>query len=297
MISLLANKRMRLEAARVCARGAKRAGERGFTLLEVLISIALLAFISIFIYQATTESFKVREILSTEGEFFNSVRMAVSVINRDVSVAYSPTMLLAPSPAPQQGQNPGAGGFQNSDAYGGAPDQEQQMLQTGEYARTSQFWGPAVSKIGIRPSRFMGTETKMSFLAASHIRLYKAKHESDFVRVEYDIKPEKQTGNGPTLNVLVKTFSPNAFTLDDAKDTLISKVELLEGIERLKFRYYMKDKDTWLNNWDSENSEQYHRFPDMVELTIDVKGPGKLHFNGIYKLKPEMPINGIPAIF
>lgn len=273
---------------------ADRKSERGFTLLEVLISIALLAFISIFIYQATTESFKIREILSTEGEFYNSVRMAVSVLNRDLSVAYSPTLLLAPTPPAQNGQVPGS--FQDPNAYN-APDADQQMLQTGEYARTSQFWGPAVHKNGIRPSRFMGTETKISFLAASHMRLYKAKHESDFVRVEYDLKPAKSTGNGPTLGVLVKTFSPNAFTLDDAKDTLISKIELLEGIERMKFRYYYREKDTWLNSWDSENSEQYHRFPDMVELVIDVKGPGKLHFNGIYKLKPEMAINGIPAAF
>src|SRR5687768_12421427 len=64
--------------------------ESGFTIIELLISIALLVIISFSIYQATTETYKLRDVLQDEGEFYNGVRMAMTIMNRDVVLLYSP---------------------------------------------------------------------------------------------------------------------------------------------------------------------------------------------------------------
>ena len=71
----------------------------GFTLIEVLIAIVILAFISLGLYNAITETYRVRETLSTEGDFHNGIRLSMNILQRDLTLLYSPIGLL-PSPAP-----------------------------------------------------------------------------------------------------------------------------------------------------------------------------------------------------
>src|SRR3954467_2214180 len=87
---------------------SKRRAPAGFTLLEVLIVMAILAFISLGIYRATTETFRLRDSIAAEGDFYNNIRLAMTLLNRDVATMYSPTILLnTPSPSASPGA-PGA---------------------------------------------------------------------------------------------------------------------------------------------------------------------------------------------
>ena len=56
----------------------KGLSQKGFTLLEVLISIVIMAFISLGIYQATTESYKLREELVSDSDFYNEIRLTMA---------------------------------------------------------------------------------------------------------------------------------------------------------------------------------------------------------------------------
>src|SRR4051812_5370193 len=87
----------------------KTAGTEGFTLIEVLIAMFILGCISLGIYQAMTGTFKLRDSLMAEGEFYNNIRMAMSLMDRDVSVMYSPTIMLD-TPNPSASPSPGAPG-------------------------------------------------------------------------------------------------------------------------------------------------------------------------------------------
>src|ERR1700746_219262 len=81
------------------SRNKLKTDETGFTLIEVLIAIVILAFISLGLYNAITETYRVRETLSTEGDFYNGIRLSMNVLQRDVTLIYSPINLL-PSPSP-----------------------------------------------------------------------------------------------------------------------------------------------------------------------------------------------------
>jgi len=83
----------------------------GFTLLEVLIAMSVLVFISYAIYQATVETYKLRDSLSTEGNFYNGIRMSTSILQRDISMIYSPLISMPDKPATPnpQGQPPPRG--------------------------------------------------------------------------------------------------------------------------------------------------------------------------------------------
>lgn len=253
----------------------------GFTLLEVLISMAILVFIAMAIYQATTETYKLRESLSTEGNFYNSLRLCSNIIERDIHMIYSPWMTRPPQGVDQQkNHNP-------------------PPLDSSDLSVSYQFWSQTTDPNGVRPSRFIGSETKMSFISVSHARIYVDSHESDFVKITYDLKKDEDETQAPEGSVLIRLESTNAFARDDIKDTFLHSYELVHGIKKLSYSYYQRDGNTWkqFKSWDSDKPETKNLVPDVIEAKMEVLGPRQQSFDGIYKFKPEIPLDDVDAIF
>jgi prepilin-type N-terminal cleavage/methylation domain-containing protein len=263
-------------------------GEAGFTLVEVMISLVILCFISLGIYQMTVETFRLRDVLMVEGEFYNTIRMSMDIVQRDISSIYSP---ILSRPTPQGSPSPSPNG-------GGAPDQETADYLAGDAGRTTQFWQGATEKSGLRPSHFVGTDTKMSFVSLSHVRIYRDSPESDFAKISYEITTDPENKELPDTQMLVKTESPDAFDDDDRRDKRFAhRYQLLHGIKKFKYRYWRKDKDRWETSWDSDKEDMKDKFPDIIEVTFEVVGAQRLSFDGIYKLRPEVPLRGLDPSF
>ncbi|MBI4924476.1 MAG: prepilin-type N-terminal cleavage/methylation domain-containing protein [Bdellovibrio sp.] len=264
----------------------------GFTLMEVMISIFLLVVISIAVSQTVTNTYKIREIIMNEGDFYNSIRLSVGILDRDISMLYSPTILLKSNKtAPTQHANhptpPSTNPQINSnDQY------EMEEVLASDLGLMSQFWTPAVHKSGLRPSRFIGAEQKLSFVSVSHIRIYKDSLESEFAKITYELKQDKEIEGAM---VLVKGESTNVFEDDETKDKSWNYYPLLHGITKFKLRYFQKDKSEWLNSWDNEKEEFKEIYPDRIEVQLEVKGPTRLQFEGVYHFKPEIPLRGLDA--
>jgi hypothetical protein len=253
-------------------------------------------FISFGIYQATTETFKLRDVLSTEGNFYTEIRLSMSILDRDLSQAFNPITLIPPKGNPQDEAT--------------EKTKLQQLLNGTDFNQTTTFWEPAAHSSGIRPSRFIGTENKISFVALSHIRMYKSVPESEVAKITYELKPDDGTGIGADilreqkdqgLMMLVKTEATNAFDPDEHHDRDFSQsYALLHGIKKLRFRYLSrKDKDRWDSApaWDSDKEDTKNRFPDIVEVSFEVLGPSHLSFDGVYKFRPEVSPSGLDATF
>ncbi len=259
--------------------------ERGFTLIEVLISLALLVVISMAIYQATTQTYRLRDSLIHEGDFYNGIRLAMGVIERDVTLLYSP-VLMVPTPT-------------------GTPtpvDAQDMAALMGDLGRQTKFWGPAIDKTGIRPSRFVGESEKMSFISASHVRVYKGTAETEFLKVTYQLEPDALTTfdrNDPVAGarMLVRTSSTRSFSDDDDRDEARKTHAILYGVLKLSFRYYRKTKDQWVNRWDSDSQDFKNEYPDIIEATLEAAGPTRLRLQGVYLFKPEVPLRGVQIKF
>ena len=251
--------------------------DSGFTLIEVLISLFLLILISLAIFQATTQTYRIRETLVNEGDFHNGVRLSMGILERDISQLFSPITLLPPKTGPAAPVNP-------ADA---------EALATGDLSRTTQFWTGAIDKSGLRPSRFVGSDNKLSFVTNSHIRVYKDAPESEFEKVVYEMRPEKSEIQSPEGKVLTKIADTNVFDDESRKDTWTHTYPLLHGVKKLKFRYYRKDKKSWETSWDSDKDDLKNKYPDMIEVSIEVVGPSRMFFEGTFIFRPEVPFNGL----
>lgn len=252
----------------------------GFTLIEVLIAIFLLVVISMSIYQATTETYRLRDILVHEGDFYNTIRLSMEILQKDISVIYTPTLMAPPEKK---------AGTTGAEPPASARDLEAIM---GEAGRTTPFWHGATDQTGIRASHFIGTDSKMSFISLSHIRIYKESRETEFAKITYEIKTGKHVEGIEGNLMLVKTESPNAFSADEFRDPFKRTYMLLRGIRSIRFQYYQKDKDRWHSRWDTESEDFKNKYPDAIEVRVEVTGPAKLSFEGLYRFKPEIPLSG-----
>ncbi len=234
--------------------------------------MALLMFISIGIYRITIQTFKLREDLREEGDFYTGIQLAMRVINQDITMFYTPIVVL-PKKDPKK--------------PGPTTDELKNQLPP-EKSDSSDFWNPAVHATGIRPSHFYGTEEKLSFVTASHLRIYREKPESVFAKVKFELNDNDKTKDG--TKILVKKFSTDAFSNDDE---LKRTYPLLHGVKSIKFQYYNKYKDRWEKSWDSANTDFKDIYPDLVELTIEVVEKTRT-FEGKFEFRPELPIYGIP---
>lgn len=264
-----------------------RSKKSGFTLLEVLISIALLVVISFGIYRATSDTYKLRAILSVDGEFYNGIRMAFSMIEKDVSMVYNPLIFLPPDPKKPKGTQP------QIPAPGSPEEQELQAMTQGDRDKGSEYWGSIVDKTGLRVSRFHGTDNSMTFITLSNLRVYKDTKESYFAKVSYSSADDKNPLPDIQGQALVRTISTNAFHVEKDGEKELRRYVLLQGVQNFKIRYYRKDKDQWLSAWDSDSQDLRGLYPDVIEFTVRVAGPQHLSFEGLYKFRTEIPLNGI----
>ncbi len=260
----------------------------GFTLLEVLISMFLLVVISFATYQATTETFKLRDVLSTEGEFYNGIRMAIGIFQRDLENAYNPIVIRPELQRPVDGQLTGVDGVSEPVSppagYGIGPE----LVQ-------SEFFSSQRDRFGIRATRLDGRENRLSWVSSANQRMYRDSRESEFLKIRYLLESDTDTSSPPGSSMLVRVVSPDVFIYDEDRDQSIKRYPLLHGVQKLALRYYRKDKDQWSTTWDSEGADTREILPDLVELTIEVAAAKGLSYTGQYLIRPEVPVYGIPS--
>ncbi len=253
----------------------------GFTLIEVLIAMAILVFISYGIYQATVETYRLRDVLGAEGTFYNTIRLAMSIVQRDISLMYSPTVLIPKDKMTTiQQQHP---------VIPSLPGEDLQFPY--------QYWSPAINEFGVRPSRMIGTENKLSFVSLSYTRIYRDSPGSEFAKIAYELKREKNDSELKETSILVKTESNNAFNRDDRSDPQLQTFELLHGVKTFKISYLFKDGNGWktVRTWDSDQDQPRFTFPDLIVIDLEVVGSKQLSFEGRFKFRPEIPSHGLPA--
>lgn len=250
------------------------ASQAGFTLVEILIAITLIAFMSFGIYQILGQTYSLRDKLLGDGDFYSEIRLAIGILDRDVAAVYYPPASRVP-------------------AAGAAPVDLTSLFGVAANDR-SQYWGPVVHRSGTRMPRFYGTPDVLQFIGASHTRVYQDSPESIFSKIRYECK----NGN------LAKTERMAAFSLEEAERDAKREYPLLSSISRCVFRFYKRDRDQWSANWDGERPETKDLVPDLIELDLEVTRPAgtgenarQQDFAGKFLLKPEAMREGLYATF
>ena len=208
-------------------------GESGLSLIEILVTVAILAMTSIMVYKVLSNSFDINQRLSKAHNSFLSLSIATEAIHRDITQIFSPTIKLD---------------------------------RINRDNTPTLFWGPLKRQDGLRRTRFKGEKGKIYFIASSKRRIYKNTAEFELQKVIWEIKEEK---NG--TYTLFRVTSKNIFDYDDReKVEEQTGTAILESIHSATFSFYNDKTASWEESWDSEASyaQGKSQFPTLVRLKL-----------------------------
>ncbi|HEY8279045.1 MAG TPA: type II secretion system protein GspJ [Bdellovibrionota bacterium] len=233
------------------------APQRGFTLIEVLIAVTLLAFLSIGIFQATSRSFDLNFRLGNESTEATTILLSLQSIESDLAQIYSPVLGNIPA----------------------KPDD-----------KTEAYWSAPLRSDGFRRSRFKGEAAKVSFVANNNRRVEAGSPMSDFQKINWEVER-----NASNTYSLYRTTDWDVYRYEENPGKKPERVALLENLSSAKFSFYKKADKTWNDTWDSESvyAKEESRFPDLIKLRIEAPDPQNNANMLAWEIivRPNMPLN------
>jgi len=258
--------------------------QSGFTLIEVMVALAILATLTVLTAQAMKTAVDNRSRLSNEINRDALLADSLRVIRADVATAFNYhdtetamwNDIVSPSPSPTP-----PGGYP-----GGA--QPPPVPQPG-VASAPGVAGTPVSLGSPRPSPspvtgFIGEADSMYFTALNNIRTMRDQKESDQARIGYFVKTcHSLDAKSTSSKCLFRSKSPYLFDENVDKDPGPSSV-LVENVEEFKLRYIGPGRDEYVETWKTGSrgdSITKDKFPYAVEITLTLKDKNKPKENAI----------------
>lgn len=236
--------------------------KKAFTLLEVVIALALLSFLSFFTAQSIQKSMQAKRKIQDQIDRQVELREAIDLMVRDIQLAFNyrdpnielynaavdvvnatptPTVTVTPTPTPTP-----------------TPPPDTKTLQ---------------KKTAVTVTQFIGDETNLDFSSLSFIRSSADEVASDQAEIGYSLENCRSRGNSnQSSKCLWRRVSP--FIDEDIKDGG-TKTVILENVERLSFRYKGPEAtEEWIRSWSSagdSSDANKGQFPYAVEISLEVK--------------------------
>ncbi|NDG83922.1 MAG: hypothetical protein EBX52_02665 [Proteobacteria bacterium] len=177
----------------------------------------------------------------------------------------------------------------------------------GTAFQSFDFWGPILEPGGIRASRFKGKDSEMSFVSASHVRIYQLKKESIYSKIKYELRKQEPNPNLTKeqndklrgLFTLVKIENTRAFeTEEPPKDApYVTTYAVLNNVKSLKFLYFKAGDKEPAREWDSESTDPKGQFPASVEMEVTLVGPAERTLDSKVMFNLEAPNDILPKTY
>ncbi len=240
--------------------------QAGFTLMEVIIAMMIMTFLSLFTVQAIQRALKSRTKIQKDIDKASTLRDALRVMERDINMAFNyrdPSIEVynqaqkARQKAGAPPNTPGSGNFTPPvPAFTNPADAEKYKLK--------------VEKIA---TQFIGDGESINFTSLSNVRLSEDSKTSTQAEIGYKIKScRRRTTQEQSSKCLWRRVS-NHFHEDITREG--SETVLLENVQEFKLRYLGPGKDgEWVDAWSSgQGGDDVTKgnFPYAVEITLEVK--------------------------
>lgn len=218
----------------------------GFTLLELVIAIAIFAVLSAFVANSIQNGVKAKARVQAQIDEVSRMRDAMKLIEKDINLAYHHLDW----------------------------EKEFQDLVKKKSATPGTPPAPEIPSEVTRqdPStHFVGDETSINFVTMNNARFQTEKKLADFVEVGYFLKTcQSVDGKNNSQCLWRRQSGPVDLDVTKGGDELV----LLENVTELKFRYLGQGKQDWVTDWNSTDQsndalERGH-YPLAVEVSLSL---------------------------
>ncbi|MBK9293368.1 MAG: prepilin-type N-terminal cleavage/methylation domain-containing protein [Oligoflexia bacterium] len=235
------------------------ATKHGFTLIEILIAILILAFMSSMTAISIQRSIKIKSKVEKEIDDDSQLRETVALLVKDINLA-----------------------FQWVDVNELVKNQI--VKEYKAQGKPSPFGEPVPNLAPVVPLEkltfFEGTSDSLKFTTLSNERIIKNSKESDQAVVNYYLKNVRSYKDKKMSQGLVKSIST---ILDGDLEKKGKETVLIENVKSLNFRFLPSDitelsDSSWMSSWKSFETldeKTLAKFPAAVEINIVVERDGR----------------------
>ena len=190
--------------------------QAGMTLIEIVIAMAMLAFMAVSVVVVMRNSADAQEDIRERTELSQMGRNAMEVMRREFAMAFVSK-------------------------------------------QTTEEWVTFFKATDRDPI------DEVHFVTRAHEKRYSDVKESDLAEISILGEADRTGGAFATI---IHREDP---TVDDQWDRGGTVLPLAHNVRRLNLRYYDNRKEEWLDEWDSESSEQLNKAPPAVEIFLELE--------------------------
>lgn len=238
---------------------------RGFSLMEIIIAITILATLSILIGTSTSRALKAKRKIQAEVNDVSALRDTIKIIRADINLAYHhydfEKEIYDQAMKPDAAKAPGAGGG-TGQPQGQNPFDPQQN-QTGP-KRENKREDPR--------TEFMGETDKINFVTMNQARLLTGELTADFMEVGYFAKRCTSLSRKEESSTCLFRRSQKILDADVTEGGM--ETPILENVSEFTLKYLGEGKTEWKSDWktkggaDTTNNGQ---FPEAVEVNLAIE--------------------------
>jgi prepilin-type N-terminal cleavage/methylation domain-containing protein len=208
---------------------------KGFTLLEVMVSVGILSLIMVLIWSSTSQSLRSKDRIEQRDLLFHSGQVALRKIADDLEVAFLAEAAALPSTPSPEGALAAAPASTNFKTFFIGEDR--------------------------------GDQDAVRFTSLSHLRLISLSKESDQCRISYEVIANPEEAG---FFDLVRKEQP---WLNNTTDVEGKVFTLVEKLRKLNVEYYDERKNDWGKEWNTEMMDWKNRLPMAVRIKIVFADP------------------------
>ena len=255
--------------------------EHGFTLIEIMVALVILAGLSVMIAQSIKTGLQNKAKIQLQIEEESALRDAMHLIAGDIASAfhhrdftvstYNQILELRKKSAAEKKTETTA------PAGGAAPPADGAAPADGSKSDQSQTPDPLASATPMPTPRqltgFVGTSDGLLFTVKNHVRRFMDAPESDQAKISYSLQNCRSEGKRQSQSRCLvraeKTVLDTEFKIDSlARDE--NSVALIQNVTTFKLRYIEAGQTDFVDEWDSTKSDKKGNFPDAVEVTLAI---------------------------
>jgi len=234
----------------------------GFTMLEVLVSVAILSGLTAIVWVTINNMFRTRDFVKKRYERYQVVRVALDRMSSELASAYVASSAHG-AEAQFEGQQQASGG-------GGEGSDEQQIADRSARARREPV------EFGMQ-----GDDDRLDFTCFGHLRTVEDERTSHHAEIGYQIKSVRNE-RGELVDTLVRREDT---TIDDDITQGGKVYTLIPNVKEIEFEYWdpgevdlgteeEMGRGRWVNSWDTRDSQHDDRLPFRVRITITLPAQG-----------------------
>lgn len=231
----------------------------GFTIVEVLIAVAILASLTALMWASIANMFSTRDVIEQRASRYHQVRVTMNRMAKEIASTYI------------AGPEFGAEEIPGQETFGMGADGEQSEEEAMMAAQ-----GQQPIQLGM-----VGRDDELHFTAFSHVRTMPREKSSEHAEVGYFIR-SRRNEEGEMVDMLMRREDTTADD-DLTRGGVIYK--MLPEVESIEFEYWDAGQvelgtfeeiaeGRWVNQWDTTRREHGGRLPTRIKIRLTLPPQG-----------------------